>query len=58
MLIGFGLSMLKKCFVEDKSFEFDIFELKKLSENVLDLLVILTMFVTLCFVFFYGIKNH
>ena len=58
LLIGFGVSMLKKCLVEEKSFEFDIFEMEKLSQNVLDLLVILTMFGTLVFFMIYVVQNQ
>lgn len=50
--------MLKKCWVENRSFEFDIFEMKKLSENILDLVVILTMFGTLVFILLYSLKNE
>lgn len=40
------------------SLPFDLFNPKKLHENLLDLIVVLIALTTLCFIFFYGIFNN
>lgn len=55
-LVGFGVSMLKVTLKKGAQ-EFDLFQVKKLKENLLDLAVIGTIFVILLYTFFHGILN-
>ncbi len=57
LLIGFGSSMLKKTIKEGEQV-FDLFNPDKISENLLDLVVIAVAGLTLIFIFFYGILNN
>lgn len=56
LLVGFGVSMLKKTLYEGSQV-FDLFNGEKISENLLDLIVIGFAFGTMLFIFFYSIWN-
>lgn len=57
LLVGFGVSMLKKTLNEGEQV-FDLFNGDKISENLLDLIVIGFAFGTMLFIFFYSIFNN
>ncbi len=57
LLIGFGTAMFKQTLVVGHPLEFDLFNPKKLSTNILDLVVIAIAGLVLVFIFFYGICN-
>lgn len=57
LLIGFGISMLKLTLQEGNQ-AFDLFDFSKLSENLLDLLVIGTALIVLSATFIYGVSNN
>lgn len=56
-LVGFGISMLKLT-LKDGPQPFDLFDMSKLNENFLSLLVVLTAFLTLGSTFIFGIMNN
>ena len=57
LLVGFGISMFKKTMTQGPQ-PFELFDMSKISENILDLVVICVALVTLLFMFFYGIFNN
>ena len=56
LLVGFGVSMLKKTAMEGPQ-KFDLFDMSRISENILDLIVVAVALITLLFLFIYGIVN-
>jgi sodium/potassium/calcium exchanger 6 len=54
-LVGFGISMLKLTLVEAQPF--DLFDWSKLSDNILELMVIGTTTLVLLLTFFYALAN-
>jgi len=57
LTIGFGLSMLKLTLNEGPQ-NFDLFDMEKLDENSLDILVIFSSIFILVFTFTYSIRNN
>ena len=57
LLVGFGVSMFKKTLLQGPQ-PFELFDMSKINENILDLVVIGVALITLLFVFFYGIFNN
>ena len=57
LLLGFGLSMLKKTFKEGDQ-TFDLFNPEKMRENILDLIVIGFALISLIFIFTYMTINN
>jgi solute carrier family 24 (sodium/potassium/calcium exchanger), member 6 len=57
LLVGFGISMLKLTLKEGPQ-HFDLFDMSKLNENFLDLLVLVAALVILVSTFVYGITNN
>lgn len=55
-LVGFGISMLKVTLKKGPQ-TFDLFEMKKLDKNMLDLAILLVALVVLCYTFLTGIFN-
>lgn len=56
-LVGFGISMLKVTLKKGPQ-TFDLFEMKKLDENILDLAIVLVALIVLLYTFFTGIFNN
>ena len=57
LLVGFGVSMLKKTAMEGPQ-AFDLFDMNKISDNILDLIVVGVALITLIFLFIYGLVNQ
>ena len=57
LLIGFGVAMLKMTLTSGKPLDFDLFNPKSFAKNELDLIVVSVAFLTLTFMFIYGICN-
>ena len=55
LLVGFGVSMLKKILADGESVKFEIFT--EWKNNILDIFIILTFLIILGFSFIYGIIN-
>ena len=57
LTVGFGISMLKLTLKEGPQ-EFDLFDISKLEENILSILVIFTSLFVLVLTFVYSIKHN
>ena len=57
LLVGFGVSMLKKTISSGEPLRFDLFNPEKFQENLLNLFVVLMALLTLVFIFLYCIFN-
>jgi len=57
LLVGFGLSMLKVTLSQGTQ-TFDLFNPASINENLLDLLVVFTALIILCFTFVWGVCNN
>lgn len=56
LLIGFGLAQLKQTLSEGPQ-PFNLFDPAAISENILDLIVLATAMICLCWTFFWGVYN-
>ena len=57
LLIGFGLAMLKKTIKDGKPVSFSLFDMSRLDQNILPILVLGTAMFILLLLFFYAVFN-
>lgn len=57
LLVGFGISMLKKNLIDGKPVVFDLFNEEKLMENLLEIVVLFTALIVMVITFVWNIKT-